>query len=41
MKRSDRKKTGSPSFLMVVTGTPYAYRRKDGAIAAPLGPLAL
>ncbi len=40
MKRSDRKKTGSPPFLVVVTSTPYAYRRKDGVLAAPLGTLA-
>lgn len=31
---------GSPSFLMVLTGTPYAYRREDGVIVAPLATLA-
>ena len=36
----DEEKMGSPSFLMVVTGTPYAYRREDGVIVAPLGTLA-
>lgn len=36
----DEEKMGSPSFLMVVTGTPYAYRREDGVLVAPLGTLA-
>ena len=33
----DPKKTGAPSFKMVVTGTPFAYRRKDGVIVCPIG----
>jgi uncharacterized protein len=26
-----------PSFLMVLTGTEYAYRREDGVYVVPLG----
>ena len=33
----DPKKTDAPSFKMVVTGTPFAYRRKDGVIVCPIG----
>lgn len=36
----DTGKMREPSFLMVVTGTPYAYTRKDGVIVAPLATLA-
>lgn len=32
---TDRMKP--PSFLMVVTATPYAYRRRDGVYVVPLG----
>lgn len=34
------KKMRAPSFLMVVTGTPYAYTREDGVIVVPLATLA-
>ncbi len=27
----------APSFMMVLTGTPLAYRREDGIIVCPLG----
>jgi len=30
-------KMRKPSFLMVITGGQYAYRRKDGVIVAPIG----
>jgi len=30
-------KMGDPSFLMVVTGGQFAYRRKDGVLAVPVG----
>ena len=33
----DPEKTGKPEFKMVVTGTPFAYRRKDGVIVCPIG----
>lgn len=33
----DPVKTGAPSFMMVLTGTPFAYRRPDGVIVCPLG----
>ena len=33
----DPKKTGTPSFKMVATGTPFAYRREDGIIVCPIG----
>ena len=33
----DSKKTGAPSFKMVATGTPFAYRREDGIIVCPIG----
>ena len=33
----DAEKMGEPSFLMVLTGGQYAYRRKDGVLVAPLG----
>lgn len=36
----DTGKMRAPSFLMVVTGTPFAYRRDDGVIVAPLATLA-
>ncbi len=31
------EKLGEPSFLMVVTGTKYAYRREDGVFVVPIG----
>jgi len=30
-------KMGEPSFLMVVTGGQFAYRRKDGVLVVPVG----
>lgn len=36
--RIDSDTMGSPSFLMVLTGTTkYAYRRKDGVYVIPVG----
>ncbi len=34
--RIDKDKMGVPSFLMVITGGQYAYRRKDGVWVVPL-----
>lgn len=31
------KKMREPSFLMVLTGTEIAYRRKDGVLVVPIG----
>jgi len=31
------EKMGQPSFMMVLTGTPYAYKREDGVLVVPLG----
>ncbi len=33
----DTEKMKAPSFLAVVTATPYAYRREDGVYVVPLG----
>lgn len=33
----DADKTNPPSFLMVLTGNGYAYRRKDGVFCVPIG----
>ena len=33
----DLNEMKSPSFLMVLTGTKYSYRREDGVIVVPLG----
>lgn len=33
----DTSKVGNPSFLMVLTGTGFAYRRKDGVLVCPIG----
>ncbi|MBQ4440012.1 MAG: ATP-binding protein [Kiritimatiellae bacterium] len=33
----DTSKVGNPSFLMVLTGTEFAYRRKDGVLVCPIG----
>lgn len=30
-------KMGEPSFLMVLTGGEYAYRREDGVFVVPIG----
>ena len=35
--RIDEAKMGKASFLMVITGGQYAYRRSDGVLVAPLG----
>lgn len=35
----DDRKSGSPAFLMVLTGTSYAYTRPDGVHVVPLGTL--
>ena len=39
-EKVDAKKTGAPSFLMVLTGGRYAYTRPDGVHVVPLGCLA-
>ena len=33
----DNKKMGEPSFLMILTGGPFAYRRNDGIWIVPIG----
>ena len=33
----DTSKVGEPSFLMVLTGGQYAYRRPDGVLVVPIG----
>ena len=33
----DEEKMGKASFLMVITGGQYAYRRKDGVLVVPIG----
>ena len=33
----DTKKMGEPSFLMVLTGGQFAYRREDGVLIVPIG----
>ncbi|MGE4567774.1 MAG: ATP-binding protein [Bacteroidales bacterium] len=33
----DEEKMGQASFLMVITGGQYAYRRKDGVLVVPIG----
>ncbi|MFP4078070.1 MAG: ATP-binding protein [Candidatus Izemoplasmataceae bacterium] len=33
----DDKKMNKPSFLMVVTGTEFAYKRDDGVLVVPIG----
>lgn len=35
--RIDTNKMGEPSFLMVVTGGQFAYRREDGVLVVPIG----
>ena len=35
--RIDESKMGKASFLMVITGGQYAYRRNDGVLVVPLG----
>jgi predicted AAA+ superfamily ATPase len=36
-ERIDEEKMNSPSFLMVLTGTGYAYQRDDGVLVVPIG----
>ena len=36
-KRIDVSRMGKPSFLMVLTGTKFAFRRPDGVYVVPLG----
>jgi len=33
----DEDKMGQVSFLMVITGGQYAYRRNDGVVVVPIG----
>jgi hypothetical protein len=33
----DVERTGKPAFLMVLTGTKFAFRRPDGVYVVPLG----
>jgi len=35
----DIKKMNEPSFLMILTGGQFAYRRKDGVLVVPIGSL--
>jgi hypothetical protein len=35
--RIDADRMGKPSFLMVLTGTKFAFRRPDGVYVVPLG----
>ena len=35
--RIDENKMGEASFLMVLTGGQYAYRRNDGVLVVPIG----
>ena len=41
VEKVDSAKTGTPEFLMVLTGGQYAYTRPDGVHVVPLGCLAL
>ena len=36
-ERIDADRMGKPSFLMVLTGTKFAFRRQDGVIVCPIG----
>ncbi len=33
----DSSRMNKPSFLMVVTGTMYSYKRDDGVLVVPIG----
>jgi len=33
----DTNKMREPSFLMILTGTEFAYRRPDGVFVVPIG----
>ncbi len=37
VEKVDTDKMGKPSFLMVLTGGEFAYRRKDGVFVVPIG----
>ena len=37
VSRVDTAKLGEPSFLAIVTGGKYPYKRKDGVYVAPIG----
>jgi len=36
-QRVNTEKMGEPSFLMVLTGGEFAYRRDDGVLVVPIG----
>ena len=36
-EKIDRDKMKSPSFLMVITASDYAYQREDGVYVVPIG----
>jgi len=36
-QRIDEEKMGKASFLMVLTGERFAYRRDDGVLVVPIG----
>ena len=36
-EKVDKEKMGAPSFLMILTGGQYAYRREDGVLVVPIG----
>ena len=36
-KKVDTSKAGEPSFLMVLTGSQYAFKREDGVFVCPIG----
>ena len=36
-EKVDTDKVGEPSFLMVITGGQFAYKRKDGVLVVPVG----
>lgn len=38
-RKIDTSKTGKPAFLLVLTGTDFAYRRADGVFVCPLSAL--
>jgi predicted AAA+ superfamily ATPase len=40
-ERLDTNRMKHPSFLMILTGTKYAYTRKDGVHVVPIGCLGL
>lgn len=33
----DHKKMNKPSFLMILTGTKFGYKRDDGVLIVPIG----